>query len=52
MDIFSKPRDFIDETRNPREPKNPFGVALLDCSENLVNVEDYPYNSYMKKEAR
>lgn len=52
MDVFSKPRDFIDETRAPQEPKKPFGVALLNYSDNLVNVEDYPYNSYMGKEAK
>lgn len=28
------------------KPKEAFGVALLNCSENLVNPNDYPYNSY------
>ena len=42
MDIFSKPRDFIDETVNPLEPKKPFPVAWLNGYNGLVPQENYP----------
>lgn len=42
MDVFSKPRDFIDETRDPQEPKKPFPVAWLNGYNDLIPYEDYP----------
>jgi len=41
-DVFSKPRDFIDETRDPLEPRKPFPVAWLNVHDDLVPYEDYP----------
>ena len=46
---LKRPRDFIEETRNPFEPLEPFPVPLLNCSGMLIPVEEYPYGSYMDK---
>lgn len=40
-DVFSKPRDFIDETRDPQELKKLFPVAWNRYSD-LVPYEAYP----------